>query len=391
MTALSGQNILCFANDWSTDPTSKHHLLKQYARSNRVLWIESAGMRTPNLGSTSDLGRIAGKLRSFTKEARPALPNLQVYTPPSIPLPGNQTVAKLNAALYRSSIGRQLRRIGMTEAPIAWVYAPHVAPLIRNIPSKGLVYHCVDKWSAFAGYDRSFMERCEQELCERADVVVASAADLAERCARYSNNVHYVPHGVDHAHFARALEPGVEPEDLAGIASPRVGFFGLIHEWVDVDLIGHLADSLPYQFVLIGATDQDLSALVKRSNVHFLGRKPFGTLPDYSRGFDAAIVPFRVSELTTSVNPIKLREYAAAGLPVVSTGLPEVLKCADIVLIANNREEWVEKLTQAVAFGSDISWRRSQSERVRGDDWSGVSERIGALVSDALGKGKATA
>lgn len=380
---LEHADIVCFANDWSTDPTSKHHLLKRFADHNRVLWIEAAGMRRPNLTSASDLGRIMTKAKSFTRPARQMLPQLHAYSPPALPLPGSEIARGINSALYRWTIGRELRRLDMSSKPIIWVYGPHVAPLIRDLPRSFLLYHCVDKWSAFQGYDPKFMEACEQEICEQADLVLASASDLAERCERYSDNVHYVPHGVDHAHFAQALAPGDLPDDLASIPGPRVGFFGLIHEWVDVELIGRLADVLPYQFVLIGASNQDMTSVLARPNVHHLGRKPFSTLPHYSRGFDAAIVPFRSTELTKSVNPIKLREYAAAGLPVVSTGLPEVVKCGDIVRIADDFDAWVRELKAAMTDGADHVWRERQSARVAGEDWSAVCENISTLIANA--------
>lgn len=380
---LEGADIVCFANDWSTDPTSKHHLLRLFSERNRVLWIEASGMRRPDLTSASDLGRIATKAKSFIRPARQMLPQLWAYSPPALPLPGSEAARRLNSMLYCWSIARELKRLGMSPNPIVWVYGPHVAPLIRDLPRSFLLYHCVDKWSAFAGYDSAFMERCEAEVCEQADLVLASASDLAEGCARYSSNVHYVPHGVDHAHFKQALDPGALPEDLAAIPAPRVGFFGLIHEWVDVELIGRLADALPYQFVLIGASNQDMSAVLSRPNVHHLGRKPFATLPHYSRGFDAAIVPFRSTELTKSVNPIKLREYAAAGLPVVSTGLPEVVKCGDIVRIADDFETWVTQLRAAVQDGADGAWRAAQSARVKSEDWSAVCEKISGLIGQS--------
>jgi glycosyltransferase involved in cell wall biosynthesis len=378
-------DILCFANDWKTDPTSKHHLLKNFATQNRVLWTEAAGMRRPDLTSGADLARIAGKVRKFVQPARQMLPTLWAYSPPAIPLPGSSMARAANAQLYRWTLQRELRRLGMRPDPLVWVYTPHVAPLIRTLPRSFLIYHCVDKWSAFEGYDARVMEECEAEICAAADLVIASAQDLAERCRRYSSNVHYVPHGVDHAHFARALVASGEPVDLAPLRRPRVGFFGLIHEWVDLELIGTLADRLPYEFVLIGAGNQDMSALLRRPNVHVLGRKPFSTLPDYSRGFDAAIVPFRMTELTVSVNPIKLREYAAAGLPIVSTGLPEVVRCGDIVRIADDADAWIRQLQAAVADGSSPAWRAAQSKRVLDQDWSAVAERIDALMLETKG------
>jgi glycosyltransferase involved in cell wall biosynthesis len=238
----------------------------------------------------------------------------------------------------------------------------------------------VDRWGAFENYDPAWMEACEQELCRRADVVFASAEDLSAHCDSYGARSIYVPHGVEHEHFARALEPGPIPAELEGIPAPRVGFFGLIHEWVDTDLIAELADRLPYSFVVIGSSNQDLSALAARPNVHLLGRKPYADLPGWCRGFDAAIVPFRISALTASVNPIKLREYAAAGLPVVATGLPEIRRCGEIAVCADGVDEWAAALRQAVARGQDPGERRKQSARVRDQDWAMVAERMGAIV-----------
>lgn len=377
------RDIICFANDWTADPTSKHHLMRQFAERNRVLWVEAAGMRRPNLGSGADLGRIASKLRSFSTPSTPRLPGLWSYGPPSIPLPGVGWAARANASLYRWAIERESRRIGLGTDPILWVYGPHVAPWIRDLPRSLLVYHCVDRWAAFQDYDAGWMQACERELCQRADLVFASAEDLTEHCRSLGADPVYVPHGVEHAHFARALEPGPLPDALAAITSPRVGFFGLIHEWVDTDLIGALADRLPYAFVIIGSSNQDLSALVARPNVHVLGRRPYAELPAYCRGFDAAIVPFKVSELTVSVNPIKLREYAAAGLPVVATGLPEIVRCGDIAATPEGLEEWVVELRSAVQRGQDPGQRRLQSDRVKDQDWSAVAARIGAMVEEA--------
>lgn len=382
---MQGRNIVCFANDWRTDPTSKHQLMKRFAGANRILWVEAAGMRRPNLGSRDDLGRIARKVRSFFLPARSEIPGLYAYSPPTIPLPGSAWAARVNAWLYRWTIRRELRRLSMRGEPLLWVYGPHVAPWIRGLKRSGLVYHCVDKWSAFQDYDAAYMTACEGEICREADLVLASAEDLAERCRQYRPDVHYVPHGVEHDHFAQALRPGPVPADLAAIPEPRVGFFGLLHEWVDLDLIGALADRVPCQFVLIGASNQNLAPLLARPNVHHLGRKPYAELPEYCRGFAAAIVPFRISELTLSVNPIKLREYAAAGLPVVASDLPEIRRCGEFATCATGVEAWEAALRAAIARGQVPAARAAQSARVQSEDWGAVADRVGEMVNAAIG------
>ncbi|MFN2567924.1 MAG: glycosyltransferase [Gemmatimonadaceae bacterium] len=380
----TGFDILCIANDWSADPTSKHQLMKRLAGTNRVLWVEGGGMRKPNLRHGRDWRRLLRKARAFMTPARSVLPGLSVYCPPAVPLPGSRAARTINAQLYRLTLRRELRRLGLSPAPIVWTYLPHIAPLIRRMPRRLLVYHCVDRWSAFEDYDATLMERSEADLCRSADLIFASAEDLAARCRRYNGNVHYVPHGVDFAHFAAALDPGALPDDLRDIPEPRVGFFGLIHEWVDVELIARLAERVPYSFVLIGDAKTKLERLQGLPNIHRLGRKPYATLPDYCRGFQAAIVPFRRSELTQSVNPIKLREYAAAGLPVVSTDLPEVRRCGDIARCATDIDSWVAALRDAVARGGDATERRRQSEKLRAQDWAVTADRMSQLVIEAV-------
>jgi glycosyltransferase involved in cell wall biosynthesis len=380
----TGFDIVCFANDWSADPTSKHQLMKRLAASNRVLWVEGGGMRKPDLRRGGDWRRLMRKARAFMAPARSALPGLSVYCPPAVPLPGSRAARAINARLYRFTLRRELRRLGLSPAPVIWTYLPHIAPMIGAMPRRLLVYHCVDRWSAFEDYDAALMERSEAELCRRADLIFASAEDLAERCRRYNPHVHYIPHGVDFAHFARALDQWDLPDDLRDIRQPRVGFFGLIHEWVDLDLIRQLAERLPYSFVLIGDAKSKLQALQGLRNVYYLGRKSYAILPDYCRGFQAAIVPFRRTPLTQSVNPIKLREYAAAGLPVVSTHLPEVRRCGDIATCATDVDSWVTALRDAVARGTDDAERRKQSERVRAQDWSAIADRMSDLVVEAM-------
>lgn len=381
---MGGHSIVCFANDWSADPTSKHHLMRRFAATNRVLWVESPGMRAPRLTQATDLRRIGIKLRTLGRPAEQRLENLYVCAPPTLPLPRSPLARHVNGWLYRRAIRRDLRRLAFDEDPIVWAFVPHVAPAIPGLRRRLLVYSCVDRWSAFADYDTGLMNALEADLCRAADVVLASAEDLAEHCRRYSRNVHYVPHGVDTEHFERALEPGVMPGELAAIPEPRVGFFGMLHEWVDVELIAALARRTPFHYVLIGEARTDLTPLVGVPNIHLLGRQPYARLPDFCRGFRAGIVPFRMTALTRSVNPIKLREYAAAGLPVVSSALPEVARAGDFVACARSEDEWVAALTTAVAQGGSAAERRRQAARVRGQGWPATAARIGAILAEGL-------
>lgn len=381
---MHDQSIVCFANDWNADPTSKHQLMRRFAAENRVLWVEAPGMRTPRLTQGKDLRRIGAKLRTLGRPAVERLPNLYVCAPPTLPFPRSAVVRGVNGWLYRRAIRRELRRLDLDPRPIVWAFAPHVAPAIPGLPRRLLVYHCVDRWSQFADYDATLMTALEGDLCRAADVVVASAQDLAEHCRQYNDNVHYVPHGVDVEHFGRAFEAGALPAELASIPEPRVGFFGVLHEWVDIELIAALARRTSFQYVLLGEAWTDLGALAGLPNVHVLGRQPYQRLPDFCRGFRAGIVPFRMTALTRSVNPIKLREYAAAGLPVVSSPLPEVERAGAFVECPRSEDEWVAAVSRAVERGGSLVERRRQAARVREQGWPAVAARIGDIFSERL-------
>src|SRR5688500_8156613 len=128
MTAAmsTGFDIVCFANDWSADPTSKHQLMKRLAASNRVLWVEGGGMRKPDLRRGGDWRRLVRKARAFTAPARSALPGLSAYCPPAVPFPGSHAAQAINAQLYRFTLRRELRRLGLSPAPVIWTYLPHI-------------------------------------------------------------------------------------------------------------------------------------------------------------------------------------------------------------------------------------------------------------------------
>lgn len=368
-------SVVCFANDWTASPTGKHHLMRRYAAEWGVLWVEASGMRRPSLTSGRDVGRIFRKLKSFARRSREVEPGLHVLSPPSIPLPGSRPAEALNRWLYARSIRREVDRLGFSGPLVLWLFTPHVAPYISSLPRSLLVYYCVDRWSEFAEYDADLMNRRERKVCESADHVFASALDLADQCRKYSDCVDYLPHGVDYAHFSSALDDGPVPNVLGEKTCPRIGFFGLIDEWFDLELVEALADRTGFEFVLIGDVNVEVPGLEARANVRLLGRRPYEELPDFCRTFDAAIIPFLVNHLTRSVNPIKLREYAAAGLPVISSALPEIEHRSDIAVCPRSLDAWEEALRDAVRSGGDPGWRTRQSKRVEDEDWDGIFEK----------------
>lgn len=376
---LEGQRIVCFANDWSGDPTSKHHIMRTLAGYTDVLWVESSGMRRPDV-SVADLKRIVQKLKNARQPRAVRTGPVRVISPLSLPFPGSRIAERINARLYERAVMQAGTRADATGAPLLWVYTPTVAPYLDRFECAGLVYHCVDRWWAFEEYDAEVMRRHHAELCRRADVVFASSAELVGDCTPYSRNVHMIRHGVDWGHFAAAaLNPMPVPADLQDVHGPVIGFFGLIHDWIDQALIGAVADAFPRAtVVLIGKTRVDVRALERRPNVRLLGQKQYGELPAYAARFDVGIIPFVVNELTLAVNPIKLREYMSAGLPVVSTALPELSVYAGHpgVAIAADAAGFVAAVAERLAAPLTAEERAAAARAMVGESWLGRCEEM---------------
>jgi glycosyltransferase involved in cell wall biosynthesis len=219
----------------------------------------------------------------------------------------------------------------------------------------------------------------EQSLLRKADLVIVSAELLQQSKAPYNPRTVLVRHGVDHRHFRTALDPETRvPESIASLPRPVIGFFGLIADWVDVDLMARVAQRYPDgSLVVLGKATTDVSALERLPNVHLLGRVPYADLPAYCKGFDVALNPFRISELTLNANPLKVREYLAAGLPVVSTAIPEV----EVLGLCRTASDGDAFLVEVEAALADPGPDRARSEAVRAESWEARLEEIQAHLA----------
>lgn len=365
---MNDTTIICLANNYFFDPTSKHHVMRELAKSNHVLWINWHASRRPSL-NRRDFSSIAEKLKQFRQGLVKVQENFWVLTPFVVPLPSSPLARRLNRWLVTMQTRRILRQLPRRRQ--LWSFTADIGPLLGSFGEERVVYYCVDEFAAFAGYDVETTRRLDRDLCRKSDLVITTSQALFESKRTYNENTILVPHGVLYQHFARALDPAFPPAaELAKLPRPIVGYYGLIQEWQDLDLLAGIARRRPdWSLALVGKVQTDIDRFRDLSNMHFLGQKPHAELPHFCRGFDVAMIPHKINELTLNMNPIKLREYLAAGLPVVSTPLPEVMGYQPGVRIAQGVDGWVAALEQAIADRSEDADRR-RSALVADEDWS---------------------
>jgi len=372
--------------DWDTELwTNQHHLMVRLARQNRVLFIESLGLRQPQL-ARGDLARIVRRLRRGLAPPR-AVDGLHVLSPLVLPFHRSRLVRALNARLLPALVRRAARRLGLT-APILWAYVPQAEVLIDALAPSLIVYHCVDDIAAHARIDTASFRAAEERFAARADLVLASAPALAERLRSFSANVLDAPNVADTELFSRALEPGPLDAQLAALPAPRIVFTGaIVAVKLDLELLAELARRRPsWSFALVGPVGPgephaDLSAIAAEPNIHLLGPRAYGELPNVLRAADAGLIPYARNELTDSIFPMKVYEYLAAGLPVIATPLP-ALANVDGVRSAADAQGILALLEEALAQDSPER-RAARSHAAAAHSWDRRLEEI-AVAIDAL-------
>jgi glycosyltransferase involved in cell wall biosynthesis len=382
---LRDHDIVCvgFA-DWDTELwTNQHHLMSRLARHNRVLFVESLGLRQPQL-ARRDLARIVRRLRRGLAPPR-AVDGLHVLSPLVLPFHRYRAVRALNARLLPALVRRAMRRLGFAANPILWAYVPQAESLLEMLAPSLVIYHCVDDMAAQAGIDAVAFRAAETRFAARADLVLASAPALAERMRTLSGNVLYAPNVADTELFATALAPGPSDPALAALPEPRIVFTGaIVQTKLDFELLIALARARPdWSFALVGPVGPgdprtDVSGLEAEPNVHLLGARTYSELPAVLRAADAGLIPYASHELTRSIFPMKVYEYLAAGLPVIATPLPALQGIAALAT-APDAEGIVALLERALA--EDTREQRAERSRMAAShSWERRLQEIEAAI-----------
>jgi UDP-galactopyranose mutase len=273
---------------------------------------------------------------------------------------------------------------------LAWLYTPMALPLAEALGPDAIVYDCMDELSLFLGAPPELLSR-EAALLECADVMFTGGPSLFQAKQALHPNVHCFPSSVDAAHFRQAREGMAEADDQASIPHPRLGFYGVIDERIDLPLLDAVARAHPdWQIVLVGPVVKiDPASLPRRPNIHYFGQRSYEDLPRYLAGWDVCLLPFAQNDATRFISPTKTLEYMAAELPIVSTPITDVAEpYGDIVYLGSTPEEFLAACEAALAAGPEE--RAEQVGRMRrvlaGTSWDVTVAAMEKLLAAAVAK-----
>ncbi len=338
-------SFLVFSDDWGEHPSSCQHIFRYLVRYYPVIWINTIGMRLPSL-SRRDIKKAFKKLKRmfFTASKGRAsleLPaNLSVLQPFMFPY-NKGILRKFNRFSVVRSVKAELKRRAI-KSPILVTTVPNACDYIGNFDEKCVVYYCVDDFANWPGHNRNLILQMEDKLINKANIFVATSEELYSKLSRFSESVHFLPHGVDLEKFNKASPSNT----FLNLPKPNVGYIGLIDERLDWKLLNFLAQSLKdINFIFIGKLEVNIKNI--SPNMFFISSIPYEKVPLALKSFDVLILPYRVNDFTQTLNPLKLKEYLASGRPIVGSPLKEIEKWKPFVKIARNPKEWIRSLKEA--------------------------------------------
>ncbi|MEE8379580.1 MAG: glycosyltransferase [Gammaproteobacteria bacterium] len=362
------RDLIVFGEDWGALPSSTQHLISHLALSRKIIWVNSIGLRRPSL-SKHDLKRVWDKLTTFKLRHNSTNKNINnnfyIVNPKTIPVPRTRIGRWIAAKLITSQI-KPIIKMANINAPILWISLPTAVDIIGKLGESSTVYYCGDDFSGLAGVDHNIVVKREQELVEKSDLILAASEKLTEQFP--PSRTRLLTHGVDFELFST---PVPRSSDLPDDGRPIAGFYGSISDWFNIKLLLSTIRKLPnWHFVLIGNPTVDVSSLRNFKNVTFLGERPHDELPSFSQHWTASLLPFKDNAQIRACNPLKLREYLAAGKPIISTSFPAVQKYKDIVQIADTSDEMVEALNASKHVPSIPDFQKALRSTVSQHSWA---------------------
>jgi len=369
-STTSRPDLVCLSHlRWDFVMQRPQHLLSRCARDRRVFFVEEPIF--DNGSARLDVSQRDSGLWVVV----PHLPE------------GLQSGVAVEAMLT-GMIDRLFSEYDISEH-VLWYYTPMALGFTRHLRPLATVYDCMDELSAFKGAPPALRAR-EAELFRRADLVFTGGYSLYEAKRDKHPAVYAFPSSIDRAHFAQARGQVTEPQDQASIPRPHLGFFGVLDERLDAELLDSVAAARPdWQFVMIGPVVKiDPASLPRRANIHYLGGKRYEELPAYLSGWDVALMPFAMNESTRFISPTKTPEYLAAGRPVVSTPVRDVVRPygkQELVEIAATPDEFVAAVGKLLNMGKRErrEWLARVDAFLAPNSWDETWARMIRLIDDA--------
>jgi len=366
--------LLCFSHlRWNFVFQRPQHLMSRFAREmNVIFWEEPVEI------GAHDTAFLQVREAPDAAGVRVAVPHL----PKGMPEDAREAALKRLLDAHTASLRGTL---------ITWYYTPMMLPFSRHLDADVTVFDAMDELSKFKFAPVKLLE-LEQELIDRSDVVFTGGSSLFEAKKDRHENVHCFPSSVDRAHFCKARARQFDPGDQEDLPRPRLGFYGVIDERFDTELLDKVAAMRPnWSFVMVGPvvkiSDGDLP---KRPNIHYLGGKTYEQLPAYLSGWDVALMPFAMNESTQFISPTKTPEYLAGGKPVVSTPIKDVVRHyghLEGVMIASSAEEFVDACERALELSRhpESGWLAEADLMLSATSWDTTQARMAGIIHDLLG------
>jgi uncharacterized SAM-binding protein YcdF (DUF218 family)/glycosyltransferase involved in cell wall biosynthesis len=387
-------DILCVSSiDWDFIWQGHQEIMSRMAaQGHRVLFVENTGVRAPKV---RDLPRVRQRIRNWwrgTKGFRQERPNLFIYSPLLLPLPYFWLARWINRWLLSRALRRWMEAVGFTR-PILWTFLPTPLALdiIRAVDPQVTIYYCIDDLASSSPGARKIVGS-EERLFKQADLVFVTSERLRERAARYRDDVHLFPFGVNLERFEEVRRAaGNPPEDLRPLGRPVIGYVGGLHQWVDQPLVAAVAERLPeMSFALVGPAQTDVSALERCANVTLFGQRAHPDLPRYVKEFDVGIVPYLLTDYTANVYPTKLNEYLSMGIPVVATDLPEIRRFnrdhGNVVEVAGDADAFAAAIKRSLNGVSTADVVKRRIEVAQSNSWERRVAAMSRLIDVAMTK-----
>ncbi len=374
IAAPSQPDLVVFSHlRWDFVFQRPQHIMTRQARHRRVFFVEEpiycGESSTPRLDISDRKGGI--------KLVVPVLPSKFIR--------GEERVVNAELALLMTDL---IRGEGIIyDNYTAWYYTPMALEFTRHLKPTTIVYDCMDQLAAFRGAHTKIGD-LEEELLEKADVVFTGGHSLFEEKKSQHTNIHPIPSSIDAEHFGRARFEILEPSDQTSIPSPRLGFFGVVDERFDIDLLRSCAELRPdWHFVILGPVVKiDPLDLPTLPNIHYLGMKKYEELPDYIAHWDVATLLFARNESTRFISPTKTPEYLAAGKPVVSTSIRDVIHpygAAGVVEIADTAPEFIRSAESLMEMGEKrVNWLEKVDTLLASTCWERTYEQMIKLEAE---------